>query len=93
MFCGTAGQRTFGRRSGGRSRTSKSDSTLEAPGSPIASSSDASLLASAVPRQLGDMEALLAVLLVLMIPGLLTYLVPDRHQDETSKRLNHRPRV
>lgn len=27
------------------------------------------------------METLLAVLLVLMIPGLLTYLVPERQQD------------
>jgi hypothetical protein len=37
------------------------------------------------------MEALLAVLLVLMIPGLLTYLVPGRVRDETAKHLNHRP--
>jgi hypothetical protein len=93
MFCGIAGQRTFGRRSSGRSRTSKSDSRLEAPGNPAARSSDAPPLASAVLRQLGDMEALLAVLLVLMIPGLLTYLVPGRHQDETAKRVNHSPRA
>jgi hypothetical protein len=33
---------------------------------------------------LGDMEVLLAVLLLLMVPGLLTYLVPDRRQDETT---------
>jgi uncharacterized protein YjeT (DUF2065 family) len=33
------------------------------------------------------MEMLLAVLLVLMIPGLLTYLVPERiaHADETAR--------
>ena len=42
-------------------------------------------------RRVDEMELLLAALLALMIPGLLTYLVPDRHGDDT--RLEQRPRT
>jgi hypothetical protein len=40
----------------------------------------------ALPFAITDVEVLVAVLLILMIPGLLSYLVPVRRRDEVEKR-------